>query len=83
MAALLTLWKQELPFVPLSAVHVLEQEMCQANKGLSIRHSTRNFPNREGSKVTNGQIASIALMDAVPSLQPQPTKELPYFRYGY
>ncbi|MBR6637893.1 MAG: hydratase, partial [Lachnospiraceae bacterium] len=35
-----------------------------ANRGLSIRHSTRNFPNREGSKVTNGQIASVALMDA-------------------
>ncbi len=35
-----------------------------ANKGLSIRHSTRNFPNREGSKPGNGQIASVALMDA-------------------
>ena len=35
-----------------------------SNKGLSIRHSTRNFPNREGSKITNGQIASVALMDA-------------------
>ena len=35
-----------------------------SNNGLSIRHSTRNFPNREGSKVTNGQIASVALMDA-------------------
>ncbi len=35
-----------------------------ANRGLSIRHSTRNFPNREGSKVTSGQIASVALMDA-------------------
>lgn len=35
-----------------------------ANNGLSIRHSTRNFPNREGSKVTSGQIASVALMDA-------------------
>ncbi|MDR1636022.1 MAG: hydratase, partial [Treponema sp.] len=35
-----------------------------ANKGLSIRHSTRNFPNREGSKPSNGQIASVALMDA-------------------
>ena len=34
------------------------------NNGLSIRHSTRNFPNREGSKVNNGQIASVALMDA-------------------
>ena len=34
------------------------------NNGLSIRHSTRNFPNREGSKVTSGQIASVALMDA-------------------
>lgn len=34
------------------------------NKGLSIRHSTRNFPNREGSKPGNGQIASVALMDA-------------------
>ncbi len=35
-----------------------------ANNSLSIRHSTRNFPNREGSKITNGQIASVALMDA-------------------
>ena len=35
-----------------------------ANNALSIRHSTRNFPNREGSKVGNGQIASVALMDA-------------------
>ena len=35
-----------------------------ANNALSIRHSTRNFPNREGSKVQNGQIASVALMDA-------------------
>lgn len=35
-----------------------------ANEGLSIRHTTRNFPNREGSKPTNGQIASVALMDA-------------------
>ena len=35
-----------------------------ANGALSIRHSTRNFPNREGSKVQNGQIASVALMDA-------------------
>ncbi|MCI7468582.1 MAG: hydratase [Lachnospiraceae bacterium] len=35
-----------------------------ANQGFSIRHSTRNFPNREGSKIQNGQIASVALMDA-------------------
>ena len=35
-----------------------------ANNAFSIRHSTRNFPNREGSKVQNGQIASVALMDA-------------------
>ena len=35
-----------------------------ANNELSIRHTTRNFPNREGSKITNGQIASVALMDA-------------------
>ena len=34
------------------------------NNGLSIRHTTRNFPNREGSKPGNGQIASVALMDA-------------------
>ena len=34
------------------------------NNGLSIRHTTRNFPNREGSKVQNGQISSVALMDA-------------------
>ncbi len=35
-----------------------------ANGAFSIRHSTRNFPNREGSKIQNGQIASVALMDA-------------------
>ncbi len=35
-----------------------------ANNSFSIRHSTRNFPNREGSKVQNGQVASVALMDA-------------------
>ncbi len=35
-----------------------------SNNGFSIRHSTRNFPNREGSKIQNGQISSVALMDA-------------------
>ncbi len=35
-----------------------------ANNAFSVRHSTRNFPNREGSKLQNGQIASVALMDA-------------------
>ncbi len=35
-----------------------------ANNAFSIRHSTRNFPNREGSKVQSGQVASVALMDA-------------------
>ncbi len=35
-----------------------------ANNWLSVRHTTRNFPNREGSKPADGQIASVALMDA-------------------
>jgi aconitate hydratase len=35
-----------------------------ANNGLSIRHTTRNFENREGSKTGNGQLAAVALMDA-------------------
>ncbi len=35
-----------------------------ANNGLSLRHTTRNFPNREGSKPGDGQIAGVALMDA-------------------
>ena len=35
-----------------------------ANDAFSIRHTTRNFPNREGSKIQNGQISSVALMDA-------------------
>ncbi len=35
-----------------------------ANNALSIRHATRNFPNREGSKPGSGQLASVALMDA-------------------
>ena len=34
------------------------------NGAFSIRHSTRNFPNREGSKIQNGQLSSVALMDA-------------------
>ncbi len=34
------------------------------NNGLSIRHTTRNFPNREGSKPGSGQMAAVALMDA-------------------
>ena len=34
------------------------------NDGLSIRHTTRNFPNREGSKPGNGQMSAVALMDA-------------------
>ena len=36
-----------------------------ANNAFSIRHTTRNFPNREGSKLQNGQISSVALMDAL------------------
>ncbi|MDR1863307.1 MAG: hydratase [Treponema sp.] len=35
-----------------------------ANNGLSVRHTTRNFPNREGSKPGNGQLSSVCLMDA-------------------
>jgi len=35
-----------------------------AHNAFSIRHATRNFPNREGSKPGNGQIAAVALMDA-------------------
>ena len=35
-----------------------------ANRAFSIRHTTRNFPNREGSKLQSGQISSVALMDA-------------------
>jgi aconitate hydratase len=35
-----------------------------SNNSFSIRHTTRNFPNREGSKITSGQVASVALMDA-------------------
>jgi aconitate hydratase len=35
-----------------------------AHRGFSVRHTTRNFPNREGSKPGEGQIASVALMDA-------------------
>ncbi len=35
-----------------------------ANNGLSIRHTTRNFPNREGSKPSDGQLSAVALMDA-------------------
>ena len=37
---------------------------CPANGGFSIRHTTRNFPNREGSKPGEGQLSAVALMDA-------------------
>ena len=40
------------------------QAIHRANNAFSIRHSTRNFPNREGSKLQSGQISSVALMDA-------------------
>ena len=43
---------------PCFGAEILRQTM------LSIRHTTRNFPNREGSKIQNGQISSVALMDA-------------------
>ena len=46
---------------------------CPANGEFSIRHTTRNFPNREGSKPGEGQMAAVALMDARPSRPPQPT----------
>ncbi len=35
-----------------------------SNNGFSIRHTTRNFPNREGSKPGEGQLSGVALMDA-------------------
>ena len=41
-----------------------------ANNALSIRHSTRNFPNREGSKIQNGQISSVALMAEWNTMRP-------------
>ena len=43
-----------------------------SNNGFSIRHSTRNFPNREGSKLQNGQISSVALMDCLLYTSPSP-----------
>jgi len=62
------------------------------NNGLSIRHTTRNFPNREGSKPGNGQIASVALMDARSIaatainggiLTPATSLDIPEFDGGY
>ena len=50
-----------------------------ANNAFSIRHSTRNFPNREGSKVQNGQISSVALMDARSIAATAANKGLPDF----
>ena len=47
-----------------------------ANNAFSIRHSTRNFPNREGSKVQKGQVASVALMDEDPLQQLQQIRDI-------
>ncbi|GHU59808.1 hydratase [Clostridia bacterium] len=63
-----------------------------ANGALSIRHATRNFPNREGSKPSDGQISSVALMDAKSIaatasnggiLTPAPDIEYPKHNYTY
>ncbi len=52
------------PFAPASAAPASAPETCPPNGAFSIRHSTRNFPNREGSKPGDGQVSYVALMDA-------------------
>ncbi|WP_096889115.1 hydratase [Escherichia coli] len=57
------------------------------NNGLSIRHTTRNFPNREGSKPANGQMSAVALMDARSNvinwgMLPLQMAEVPTFEVG-
>ena len=47
-----------------SAARASARATCPANNGLSLRHTTRNFPNREGSKPGEGQFAGVCLMDA-------------------
>ncbi len=49
-----------------------------ANNAFSIRHTTRNFPNREGSKLQSGQISSVALMDARSIAATAANKGIPY-----
>ena len=54
-----------------------------ANNAFSIRHSTRNFPNREGSKLQNGQISSVAL-DGCPFYRSNSSKQgIPDTGNGY
>lgn len=69
----LSLMKQGITEVLINAGAIMKTAFCgpcfgagdiPANNGLSIRHTTRNFPNREGSVPKDGQIASVALMDA-------------------
>ena len=52
------------PSAPASAAPASAPATCPPTAAFSIRHSTRNFPNREGSKPGDGQIAYVALMDA-------------------
>ena len=54
-----------------------------ANGAFSIRHSTWNFPNREGSKLQSGQIASVALMDARSIAATAANKGVPYTGNSY
>lgn len=70
---LLNMLRQDLAAVLLKAGATIRTAFCgpcfgagdvPANQMLSIRHTTRNFPNREGSKPSDGQLASVALMDA-------------------
>ena len=69
----LALPKLGVPADLLSAGAVIKPSFCgpcfgagdvPANNGLSLRHTTRNFPNREGSKPGEGQLSGVALMDA-------------------
>lgn len=69
----LSVMKQGIAEVLINAGAIMKTAFCgpcfgagdiPANKGFSVRHTTRNFPNREGSVPKDGQIASVALMDA-------------------
>ena len=53
-----------------------------ANNGLSLRHTTRNFPNREGSKPAEGQFAGVCLMDRPVHCCHRPARRKDHRRHG-
>ena len=71
-------WPPARPSAPASAAPASARATCPPTARFSIRHSTRNFPNREGSKPGDGQVSYVALMDARSIAATAPERRRPH-----